>query len=564
MLEGKQDPPIFRISSGDQLNQAPPESACPPFGIKNIARGFNYNIPEKVPYFPTNQYLESQYKTDYLSNISSKSLESKEHAPGNQGPAQVLKGYSDSNKSKNCGKDIPLSWVQLHALTPLDYLNMDQKIFNQEKERETYFNKTVVKKMQISQQDLIRLDSEGEYEGKLSGEIVNAFLHEIVAGKDIGMPSTYFGVKISKAQETGYKGLLRQQTIDQWLNETSKLFIPLHQPEHWTLCVVERANNTIYHYNSLIKCTSEQNELLKGIASYLEYIGYTSNTNIIQLKNIPQQNNGYDCGVFTCAYAYYAVMNKEIDFGQEQMQYFRLKIIKELMKSKIPRIYNKSTFTWAHADGGEESYITYDNISKEQIQDNIFESIDNDPLEPEEYKNIQQYDVNSICKYLDNMSVEDKKQRLIMNYREQNKDELHQLRQQTKTPYLDYNEHGNLVTINMENDLSRNLRLNEILKCLKIQHNLNLDQAWKLLETNLINSPQILHNWLSNKAIKGEKEGPTYFQVGSTRNMKKLLNIYKKIKNKDRKFALQFDHRRKKKRLNPYKRRRENKIKQTN
>ena len=96
------------------------------------------------------------------------------------------------------------------------------------------------------------------------------------------------------------------------------------------------------------------------------------------------------------------------------------------------------------------------------------------------------------------------------------------------------NEKGNFETINMKKDLSRSLILNEVLHILKLQHNITIQKSWEILEENLQRNPTILRKWLAIKTPIGIKTSPTNFQVGSNRNMKKLLSIAKKIKNKDK------------------------------
>ena len=561
--EGKQDPPIIIVPSGQRLNNPLKECERPPSGEKTLYWKFDYNIPEPKVYFPTNKDKERNYTSKYLLNFVSQDNELEDNlSPGNYGPANKLKGCSNSIQ-KYYGEEIRFNWTDVHSSDPLEYLNTDRDIYLQEKNNETYLHKTLINKVEICQADLERLDSNGIFEGKLSGEIINAFLIEIISGKNIAMPSTYFGNKI-KDPRFNYDNIMRKKVVEHWLNKTNKAIIPLHQQEHWTLCVVERKNNTIYHYNSLINCTSNQEEMLEDIAKYLEHIGYIKDAQIVQLTNIPQQNNNFDCGVFTCVYGYYAAIEKEIDFGQEHMEYFRMRIIKELMKSDKPRIYNKTTVTWAYAEGGKEAYITYDNIPKEEIQDCMFDEEETYIPEPNEYLNNPHQNIESICKFLENMPTEAKKQRLINNYRQKYKEELLHLQGQTEIPYVDYNEQGNFETINMKKDLSRSLILNEVLHILKLQHNITIQKSWEILEENLRRNPTILRKWLAIKTPIGIKTSPTNFQVGSNRNMKKLLSIAKKIKNKDKISILPHTRQRKNKRKSLYKRIRENRQKRNN
>jgi len=67
---------------------------------------------------------------------------------------------------------------------------------------------------------------------------------------------------------------------------------------------------------------------------------YNDNINKIQLwnfefPNVPQQNNGTDCGVFICKFMDCISRNEEIRFSQEDINYFRYLIGIELMEGKI-------------------------------------------------------------------------------------------------------------------------------------------------------------------------------------------------------------------------------------
>ena len=53
--------------------------------------------------------------------------------------------------------------------------------------------------------------------------------------------------------------------------------------------------------------------------------------------NLPQQQNGYDCGVFALEFADYVAQDASINFSQRDMPYFRQRMIYEiLMSSLIP------------------------------------------------------------------------------------------------------------------------------------------------------------------------------------------------------------------------------------
>ncbi|GLD74411.1 sentrin-specific protease 1 [Lates japonicus] len=52
-------------------------------------------------------------------------------------------------------------------------------------------------------------------------------------------------------------------------------------------------------------------------------------------KEIPQQMNGSDCGMFTCKYADYITKDKPITFTQKHMPYFRKRMVWEILNHKL-------------------------------------------------------------------------------------------------------------------------------------------------------------------------------------------------------------------------------------
>ena len=50
---------------------------------------------------------------------------------------------------------------------------------------------------------------------------------------------------------------------------------------------------------------------------------------------IPQQMNGSDCGMFACKFAEYLSRGADITFTQDDMPYFRRRMIYEIVAAKI-------------------------------------------------------------------------------------------------------------------------------------------------------------------------------------------------------------------------------------
>lgn len=50
---------------------------------------------------------------------------------------------------------------------------------------------------------------------------------------------------------------------------------------------------------------------------------------------MPQQTNGYDCGVFVLKYADYIARDAELDFTQSDMPHFRKIIMLDLLRKRV-------------------------------------------------------------------------------------------------------------------------------------------------------------------------------------------------------------------------------------
>ena len=61
----------------------------------------------------------------------------------------------------------------------------------------------------------------------------------------------------------------------------------------------------------------------------------TSKFELKCVKDMPQQTNGSDCGMFLLKYAEYLSRNASLTFTQEDMPYFRRRMLLEIVKHKI-------------------------------------------------------------------------------------------------------------------------------------------------------------------------------------------------------------------------------------
>ncbi|GFY52106.1 hypothetical protein TNIN_170372 [Trichonephila inaurata madagascariensis] len=118
------------------------------------------------------------------------------------------------------------------------------------------------------------------------------------------------------------------------------LFIPLHFGMHWALCVVDNRIKAIRYYDSMHGTDADclrtiLNFLIAEMKGKKNQILNPDSYTLEIVKDIPQQMNGSDCGMFSLKYAEYLSRDAPITFTQEHMQYFRRRMVVEIVEKKL-------------------------------------------------------------------------------------------------------------------------------------------------------------------------------------------------------------------------------------
>lgn len=178
----------------------------------------------------------------------------------------------------------------------------------------------------------------------LNDEIINFYMNLIVQrGKTEGfnsvyIPSTFFFPMVMKR---GYNGVRRwTKNVDIFDHDLMLIPIHLEMENHWTLIAVDFLQSSICYYDSYLQ---DKDEAMDAILEYLkEEMRSKKNIDMdvncwvkVNMKNIPLQENLSDCGVFSCIYAEYISRGAQMDFTQEDMPYFRRKMVYEILHHKI-------------------------------------------------------------------------------------------------------------------------------------------------------------------------------------------------------------------------------------
>ncbi|KAG8325040.1 SUMO1 sentrin specific peptidase 1 [Homalodisca vitripennis] len=176
----------------------------------------------------------------------------------------------------------------------------------------------------------------------LNDEVINFYLNLIMerSKQDKNMAvyafNTFFYPKLISQ---GYNSLKRwTKKVD--IFDKEFLLVPIHLGIHWCMATVDFRDRTIRYYNSM---ESENNTCLYALLNYLNEESLDkkkkeydiSDWKTENVKDIPQQMNGSDCGVFSCMFAEYLSRNAKITFSQKDMPYFRRKMVYEILAKRL-------------------------------------------------------------------------------------------------------------------------------------------------------------------------------------------------------------------------------------
>lgn len=193
----------------------------------------------------------------------------------------------------------------------------------------------------------------------LNDEVINNYMDMLIQrGQSKEYPSvyafnTFFYPKLSSS---GYASVKRwTKKVD--LFQQDMVLVPLHLEVHWALAVIDFRQKTICYYDSM---NGRKINILQLMLKYLHeekldkkkenFDSSGWQTKLVQ--DIPQQRNGYDCGVFACMFAEHLARGVAKDgpkknglkcnrsyppfpFSQENMAYFRKRMIYEILTGKI-------------------------------------------------------------------------------------------------------------------------------------------------------------------------------------------------------------------------------------
>ena len=191
--------------------------------------------------------------------------------------------------------------------------------------------------------DHLRTCCPGKY---LNDEIINCYL-SLVSGhrRDIFCFSSFFMSKLYDDDKAyNYSKVKRWKRPD--LFKLKQVFVPINvdnSNDHWILAVIDMTCKRIRMYDSAYGTGKKylgilkrflDDELLKNMTTFL-------NERAWQLvesdpRVVPQQGNGYDCGVFVLAFAHALSLDYSIrGVTQEGMPNFRRRVVHSIAKQLV-------------------------------------------------------------------------------------------------------------------------------------------------------------------------------------------------------------------------------------
>ncbi|KAK1590994.1 hypothetical protein Q3G72_000467 [Acer saccharum] len=153
--------------------------------------------------------------------------------------------------------------------------------------------------------------------------------------------NTFFYKKLTSGNK-GYdfKAVKRWTTMKKLgyaLIDCDKIFVPIHQQIHWCLAVINKRDKKFQYLDSL---KGRDRKVLNNLAKYyVEEIKDKSGKDIDlsdweleYVEDLPEQENGYDCGMFMLKYIDFYSRGLGLCFDQSCMPYFRVRTAKEILR----------------------------------------------------------------------------------------------------------------------------------------------------------------------------------------------------------------------------------------
>ncbi|KAF8077457.1 hypothetical protein N665_1035s0018 [Sinapis alba] len=155
--------------------------------------------------------------------------------------------------------------------------------------------------------------------------------------------NTFFFTKLVRSgREYNYSAVRRwtsMKKLGYHLIDCDKIFIPIHMNIHWTLAVINIKDRKFQYLDSF---KGREPRILDAMARYFadevrdksEVEVDVSHWRQEFVQDLPEQSNGFDCGMFMIKYIDFYSRGLDLCFTQEHMPLFRVRTAKEILQLK--------------------------------------------------------------------------------------------------------------------------------------------------------------------------------------------------------------------------------------
>lgn len=179
----------------------------------------------------------------------------------------------------------------------------------------------------------------------LNDNVIDAYLAENSSKTESNTFAftTHFYTRLEQSGYTAVAKWAKRKKIN--ILELDYLIVPVNRGNmHWCMSIVDNAKKTISFYDSLSSGRGGD-DVVRNLVEYLvkeadrlepgqrdKHIEIFNNYKVIPQADCPQQNNGFDCGVFACQTAVRVSNGSPLDFDQKDMDIIREHMAFNLLK----------------------------------------------------------------------------------------------------------------------------------------------------------------------------------------------------------------------------------------
>eukprot|EP00268_Persea_americana_P018694 TRINITY_DN1943_c0_g1_i7.p1 TRINITY_DN1943_c0_g1~~TRINITY_DN1943_c0_g1_i7.p1 ORF type:complete len:396 (+),score=68.49 TRINITY_DN1943_c0_g1_i7:1242-2429(+) len=186
-------------------------------------------------------------------------------------------------------------------------------------------------------------------EGWISDKIIDAYA-KLMSGRKSTRKlnslkcyffTSWFNTALHSNDEELIKKHLNVKNLKSILTSWGRIFIPMNwASKHWLLLVLDSNKKLFCIYNSLKSCgdIAYVNQTVSFLKENFKQrkIHQWDEVDIPFVDDYPQQDNGYDCGVFVMKFMDCLSSGDTFDFQPDEIRYYRKQIAAHLLLGHIP------------------------------------------------------------------------------------------------------------------------------------------------------------------------------------------------------------------------------------